>query len=411
MTIFVGPLGSRNFRLLAAAVTVRQLGNSVAIVAQPFAIFAIGGTVADVSYAAAALLLPTVLFLLAGGVVADRFPRHLVLLWSNSLQGASQTVAAVLVLTGVGHPWQLIVLAAVRGIGTGFNHPAEEGLLPQTVEPRHLSQANAILHLGMQSSQILGASTGGLLVGFLGPGWALAVDAGSFGLAALCRVGMRFPTGRPRAASTSTLRELREGWREFAGRQWLWVIVAQFSIVVAVDVARTSVLGPLVARDDLGGPRSWGFIVAAASVGAAMGAVLMLRWRPRRLLLVATLVVFGEAGPLFALAVPLSVPLLCAVTFLAGIGFTVFGVCWSTTMQQEIPPTLLSRAASYDALGSLALAPVGGAVAGPLATAVGTRPALLGGGVLVVLVTAAALLSPDVRRLERRTGQIPTQRL
>lgn len=342
--------------------------------AQPFAIFALGGNVAHVGFAATVTVLPTVLFLLFGGVIADRLPRHQVLACAHVAEGVTQAVAAVLVLTGAGHPWHLVALAAVRGTAGGFTVPAEQGLLPQTVDADQLSKANATVRLGRNTSQVIGSAVGGLLVGLLGPGWALLLDAATFGVAALCRAWMRIAPDVDRIPGTSLVHELREGWHEFVGRQWLWVVVLQSAIVVAVHLGGMNVVGPLVAKEDLGGATPWGFVLAALSLGMVIGALVMLRWQPRRMLLAATVSVFFEIPPLLGLAVPLSVPVLCVATFATGVSMGVFGVCWSTTMMQEIPSRLLSRVSAYDAFGSFAFAPIGGAVAGPVAVHVGVRP-------------------------------------
>jgi hypothetical protein len=128
----------------------------------------------------------------------------------------------------------------------------------------------------------------------------------------------------------------------------------------------------------------------------------MIRFRPARLLLAASLGVVPMAGLLFALAVPLAVPLVAVASFAAGACIEVFGVNWATAMQQEIPPGMLSRVSSYDALGSWALAPVGIVVAGPLAVTLGTSVVLVAGGVSVIVLTGAVLCVPEVRDLRRR---------
>jgi predicted MFS family arabinose efflux permease len=180
------------------------------------------------------------------------------------------------------------------------------------------------------------------------------------------------------------------------------VIVAQFAFVVAILAGTQSVLGPLVADAHLGGARSWGLILAAEGVGAVLGGFVMIRFRPRRMLLVASLTVPADSVFYLALAVPLPVPVIAATAFAAGAGLEVFSVNWATTMQQEIPPAMLSRLSSYDALGSFALAPVGTVVAGPLAGAYGTSAVLTAGAILVVLLTAAVLLVPEVRNMQRQ---------
>jgi hypothetical protein len=396
-----GPLASRNFRLLLACDAISVLGTAVAIVAVPFAVLAIGGSGADVGYVAAAATVPVVVFLLCGGVVADRLPRHKVMVTADALQALAQAGSAVLVLTGRATVWELMALAAVRGTGLGFYLPAAQGLVPQTVPAHQLSQANAMDRVGRNGALIGGCGLGGILVGWAGPGWGLLVDGASFAIAAALRIGMRFPA-LPPAPQTRILIQLREGWREFISRRWLWAIVLEFAAIVAISTAALNVLGPLVAHAHLGGAHSWGAILASESAGAVLGGLAMIRFRPQRMLLAASLSVPAFAIFLFALAVPLSVPLLAVTAFLMGGCLEVFSVNWATTMQQEIPPAALSRVSAYDALGSYALAPVGMLIAGPLATAVGTSTVLTISGIATLLLTAAVLCIPEVRGLQRR---------
>jgi predicted MFS family arabinose efflux permease len=296
--------------------------------------------------------------------------------------------------------WELLVLSMLRGTGLGFYFPAATGLLPQTVPADQRAPANAMERIGRNSAQIGGTALGGVLVGLAGPGWGLAIDAASFAAAALLRTGMRFPAGPP-AESAGLTRELHEGWREFASRRWLWSIVLQFAGVAAIGSAATSVLGPVVAHTTLGGARSWGFIMAAYGVGAVAGGAVMIRFRPARMLLAASVGVLVFPVLLFALAVPLAVPLIMAAAFVSGVSSELFSVNWVTTMQQEIPPAALSRVSAYDAVGSFALSPLGTAVAGPLIDAFGAAAVLAAGGALVIAFTVPVLLVPEVRQLRR----------
>ena len=393
---------SRNFRLLLACDVTNGIGSAVATVAIPFAVLAIGGTAPDVGWVATAALVPMIAFLLLGGVAGDRFARHKVMMAANATQGAAQAVAAILMLTGTARIWELLVLAAVRGMGLGFYYPASQGLLPQTVPENDRAQANALARTSRNGAGITGASLGGILVGLAGPGWGLAVDAISFAIATALRAGMRFPA-LPAAGSESTLHQLRVGWREFLARRWLWVIVLTFTLMTAVTSGTINVLGPVVADARLGGAQSWGLIVASYGAGAVLGGLVMMRYRPQRMLLVAMTAASVFAILLFALAVPLAVPLIMAAALLVGLSSEVFMVNWVTTMQQEIPHDMMSRLSSFDAFGSFALAPVGVAIAGPLATSFGTSSVLTVGGFVIVGLSLIVLLVPEIRQLRRRS--------
>nr|WP_239149459.1 MFS transporter [Streptomyces sp. SID12501] len=391
--------------MLTVSAVVTNLGSNGAMIAAAFAVLETGGDAGDVGLVAAARTLPLVLFLLVGGVIADRLPRHRVMVAANALNCLSQAAFAVLVLAGEPQLWQMMLLTALGGTGQAFFGPAAEGMLLSSVEGEQAARAFAVFRMAMQSAALGGAAVGGAMVAVLGPGWVLAVDAVAFAIAGALRSFLdvsHIPARRP---GGGMLADLREGWREFAGRSWLWVIVVQFAVANAVIGAAQSVYGPLVARDSLGGAGPWGLALAMFGAGTVAGAVLMMRWKPRRLLLAGTLCVFPLALPAAALAVPVPIAVLCAVMFVTGATEEVFGVSWMTALHQEIPEDKLSRVSAYDWFGSVAMLPLATALAGPAEHAFGRTPSLWGCAVLVVLVTAGALSVRDVRNLTRRTTE------
>ncbi|WP_329327902.1 MFS transporter [Streptomyces mirabilis] len=321
----------RNYTLLTAAAVVTNLGSQGALIASAFAVLEVGGDGGDVGLVAAARTLPLVLFLLIGGAVADRLPRHRVMVAANALNCVSQAVFAVLVLAGEARLWQMMLLSALGGTGQAFFSPAAEGMLMSSVSGEQASRAFAMFRMAMQGAGLGGAALGGAMVAVVGPGWVLAVDAVAFAVAGALRSFLDVSHIPPREPGGGLLSDLREGWREFVGRPWLWTIVAQFSVVVAVVGAADAVYGPLVARDSLGGPGPWGLALGAFGAGTVGGALLMTRWKPRRLLLAGTLCVFPLAAPAAALAVPVPVGPLCAVMFVSGAAIEVFGVSWMTS--------------------------------------------------------------------------------
>ncbi|MEV6730586.1 MULTISPECIES: MFS transporter [unclassified Streptomyces] len=392
----------RNYTLLTGAAVVTNLGSHGALIASAFAVLEAGGSGGDVGLVAAARTLPLVLFLLIGGALADRLPRHRVMVAANALNCVSQAAFAVLVLTGHPQLWQMMLLTALCGTGTAFFNPAAEGMLLSSVSGEHANRAFALFRMAMNGAGIGGAALGGAMIAAIGPGWVLAVDAAAFALAGALRAFLDVGHIPERAAGGGLLADLREGWVEFRTRPWLWSIVLQFSVVVAVVGAAEAVYGPLVARDQLGGAAPWGLALGFFGIGTIAGAVVMMVWKPRRLLLVGTLCVFPLALPSAGLAVPLPVWGLCAVMFVSGTAIEVFGVNWMTTMHQEIPEEKFSRVAAYDWFGSVSMLPLATAVAGPVESAFGRTSALWGCATLVVLGTAAVLFVPDVRRLTRK---------
>jgi MFS family permease len=397
------PLGEREFRLLFAGRATSLVGSAIAPVALAFAVLDLTGSKTDLGLILACREIPLILFLLVGGIWADRLPRNRVMVGANVVSALSQAVAATLLITGGAQIWHLAALASVNGAASAFFFPASAGVVPQTVPAPILQQANALLALAMNSAMIGGAAIAGFLVAAFGPGWAIAVDAGTYLLGATFVWLMQLPAIEP-DESPSFLSELGAGWREFRSRMWLWVIVLQFSFLLMVTVGAFSVLGPVVADEELGGPKAWGAILTAEAAGLVVGGLLGLRFQPRRMLVAATLGILFLPAPLVALGFPLSVPAIAAVAFVAGVGTEIFGLLWHTTVQQEIPAEMLSRVYSYDALGSLGLVPIGYAIAGPIADAVGVRATLWGAAAIGVAVTLAVLLVRDVRTLERRVA-------
>jgi hypothetical protein len=397
----LAPLREREFRLLFGARVTSFLGNAMAPVALAFAVLDLTGSKSDLGFVLAARQVPQLVFLLFGGVWADRLPRHHVMVVSNVLSGASQATLATLLLSGHARLWHLLALSVVNGTSTAFFFPATIGVVPQTVPARILQGANALLRLGMNASFITGSALGGLIVSATSPGVAIAVDAGSFFLGAALTTAMQLPAAL-RIEGSNMLAELRDGWQEFRSRSWLWAIVLQFGFVNAAENGSLGTLGPVVAKEKLGGAAVWGLILACESAGLILTGFVMLRWRPRRILRAATLGVLLMPAVQFAFAVPLSAPLICLTCFLAGAGIEIFGVLWDTAMQQEIPQEKLSRVSSYDALGSWMLMPLGYLVIPLVASAVGNRATFVGVGVVILASTLAALLVDDVRDLERR---------
>ncbi|RKE22853.1 MFS transporter [Streptomyces sp. TLI_171] len=409
MQIFDPAWAGRNYRIQTAATVVSGFGNAAAPIATAFAVLNAGQGwhETEVGYVTAARTVPLVVLLLVGGAVADRLPRHLVMVGANVFNAGSQAVLAALVL--IGHPslWALLLLSAAGGAGQAFYAPAAEGVILGTVPAEHAAKAFSVFKMAMNGSQIAGAALGGVLVAAVGPGWVLVVDAGCFAAAAALRVGLDDVSADRGPARPGLVHELRVGWQEFRSRQWLWSIVVQFSLINACVLAVEAVYGPTIAKERMGGAGSWGVAMAAMSAGMVLSGFLMARWQPRRMLLVGNGGVFLFGMPALALALGLPLVPVVAAMFLSGVGITVFVVGWMVTLQQEIPEELLSRVSAYDSFGSFALMPAGTALAGPVAKALGITGALWACSAVCLALAAAVLLVPEVRRLERALPQAP----
>ncbi|MEV4342943.1 MFS transporter [Actinoplanes sp. NPDC049596] len=391
-----------SFRLLVAGRTVSMLGNAIAPIALAFAVLDLTGSAGDLGLVVGARSLTNVVFLLAGGVIADRLPRNLVMVASSSVAAVTQAAVAATILTGSATVPLLMGLSALNGLASALAWPAVSALLPQTVPEGARKQANAVNRLSANAAVIVGAPVGGLLVATVGPGWGLALDAATFAVSGLCFALIKVPGVRDTAApKPGMLAGLREGWSEFRSRTWLWAVVIGFMFLNAASAAGMGVLGPVVADASVG-RRSWGLVLAAQTAGMIAGAVIAMRLRIRRLLFFGVVAMTGPALLPAAMAVTPTLGVLMACAFVAGVAVEQFGIAWETTMQEYVPADRLARVYSYDMLGSVIAIPIGQVVAGPAAHALGVEPTLLIATSIILLAVAGMTLSRDVRRLEHR---------
>ncbi|MFI6738764.1 MFS transporter [Nonomuraea sp. NPDC050451] len=396
----LGLLRDRRFALLLSARTLSVLGSAFAPVALAFGVLGLpGATAATLSVVLTAESVPMIVFILFGGVLADRLPRKWVMMAGESLMAVGYFALGAMLLAGWTPLPALSAAAAVTGVGIAIMFPALTGIIPEVVPPDRLQAGNALLGLGQNASRVAGAVLGGGTVVLFGGGWALVVSGAMFAVAGALLALLRMEPVANRRERHSVLADLRDGWREFSSRQWIWVVVAQFSLMVMAIQAGHGVLGPLIAKETLGGPAAWSAFLAGEAVGTIVGVLLAMRLRPRRPILVAVLLCLPPALPYVLLGLDAPLWAIVAGAFVLGVCFDVFGVLWQTTMQREVPAESLSRVSSYDMLGSMMFGPIGLLLAGQAADLFGTEETLLACAVIIVLSTLAALLAPGVRNL------------
>jgi len=389
-----------SFRYLFFGRLFTVLGNGIAPIALAFAVLDMGGSASDLGIVVASRSLCNVLFLLVGGVVADRYSRSRVLVVSALIAAVSQAFVAWSVLDGSATVISLTLLGALNGAAAGIALPASSALVPQVVPVKHLRQANALIQLGVYGGTVMGASLGGVITSAVGPGWGLAIDALGFAVSAPLYFFIRVSSNNAGTTQGNILRDIKEGWAEFAGRSWIWSIVLQFAIINVAFNGIVEVYGPMIADASFGRAR-WGIILAAHSVGLIAGSFLAMKWHPRRDLLIGAMLAGLCALPIFLLSQNASAIWLATGFFLAGMSLGLFGVIWAHSLQTHIPPDKLARVYAYDAMGSFISIPFGQLVAGPLATHFGMSAVLLMSAVAVVVVTAGVGLVPAIRQPEK----------
>lgn len=394
-------LGESNFRYYWLSRLIDSAGTTMAGIALAFAVLEVSRSATALGTVLAAYSIPMVVFLLAGGVLADRFGRTLVIQATNVGSGVSALAMAALVITGTAEVWQLAALAALSGTATAAGMPAMAGVLPQLVPRDQLKQANLVLAVPENALMVIGPAVGGILVVTLGPGWALAVDGLTYLLATLVLARVRLPPPAASSGRSGMVADLREGWTYFRRTRWLCVVVAAFAALNAISSGAFNTLGPVLATQTEIGEDGWGLIRSAQAVGFLVCSIVLIRLALPRPLFWGMLAIALGGLPMIVLGLEAALIAGMLAAFVAGLGTMVFSLGWDLAMQEHVPDDMLSRAYSYDMLGSMAAIPVGQLLFGPLGLVFGIQRVMLIAGIAYLAIALATLLSPAVRTLER----------
>ena len=441
-------LRDRDFAHFFAGYATSLLGTSMSALAVSFAVLDGGGTASDLGLVLAAGIVPQVLFMLGGGVLADRVGRRPVMLGADAARCAAQAALAGAVLAG--HPalWVFILLAMARGTGDAVFTPALSGLTVELAPPDDLVNANALLSAARSAAVVAGPSLAGVLVALAGPGTVIAIDAGSYAVSVLALASLRLPAARhgrvrpsagpatagPAAADPgrtgpgpagpaavqrpaarlavvrSGLDDLREGWAEFRGRAWLVITTVQFTLFNLLTWGPFLLLGPVLCRDYLGGAGAWGAVMACYGAGSVLGSLLALGRRPHRPMAAATAATFGYGLPCALLALHAPVAGVAAGALAAGTGSALAGTFSAAAEQQQLPAGVLARVTAFQGVTAFAFGPLAFAAAGPVAAVLGARTVLGFGAVWSTLSCAVVLALPAVRAVTvpppARTGGV-----
>ncbi|WP_353945998.1 MFS transporter [Streptomyces sp. HUAS MG91] len=393
---------SRDFGLFFTARAVAKLGDTMLPVALAAGLLQYGYGAGAVGLAMAASVACFAGLVIFGGVIADRFDTRLLMIGADATRLVTQSLAAVMFFTGHVVLWEICVIGAVNGTASALFQPGVASTVPRLADD--VQAANGAIRVAESGSQLAGPAVAGMLVAFVSPGLVFAAHAGTYALSALCLLLLRLPPAPPDdspAPTATTFRtELVEGWREFRSRTWLWGVIAVWCVLM---IGAFGPAVPLVATQitQEHGPRAYGLVNSALGAGTVIGGLVALRLRPRRMLRAGSLALFSFALFPAVVGAGLSVPGMMAGCVVAGAGMSFWGVMWATSVQTQVPRDVLNRIHAYDVAGSLAMQPVGQALAGPAAAAFGTHHVLLTGGAVTLGCAAVLLLIPAVRGLVR----------
>lgn len=404
-------LGHREFRLFIGARTVSQLGNYASITVIAFAVLSTGAGAGGVGLVLGAESLAMTVLLLLGGVLGDRVPQRLLLVSADLSRFVTQGLTAALLLAGVAQLWELMILQFLSGAASGIVVPSIYAISQETAPARLRKDNNAMQSLVAAVSTVVGPGLGALLTAVSSPGGALAADAFSFLVSAVLLSRLRVGSQRGEAAENA-FANVRQGWHEFRRRRWLWSVTVLSGVSVLVVYAPIMALGPVVARQWLGGISAWAAILAAMGIGGIVAGVAAAWMHPAKPL---TWVVWGSilwlpVLPLLAFHAP--VWSIAAAAALFGFDNTLFWTFWGTTVQQRVPKDVLARVNSFDSLGIYGPSPVAYFLIGPVVALLRVSGTLLAGGVILTAAVVVVGLVPEVRTFtdldrESSTRQAP----
>jgi hypothetical protein len=370
------------------------------------------GTVA-VTYAFAALLvtesgwaMPAVLLglwisrmllLSTGGRAADRRNRASIMMWSDVVRLGAQVFTAVCFVTGDPQLWQLVLSAAVFGAATAFFVPASKAIVPQMVPAERLQKVNSRLGVVRNAGMITGPAIAAGLYSAGGIPLALGFDVFTFAVsvAFLASVVGRIPRPKPAPAEVADDEDkvsLLGAFGVLARYPVIAWIVAVWCLS-QIGVASVNILGPLIARDELGGIARWSVLATVTAVGGLAGSAVASWLRPARPALF-TLVLLSSAIPIQLVAMA-HWPTLWALALLfawTSVALAICGVLFDTYLQTTVPEAMLGRVSAADNGLTSAMIPLGLAISLPLATLVGRAAYLTGTAVLMAALAVVALV-------------------
>ncbi|MER8042121.1 MFS transporter [Streptomyces sp. NPDC094032] len=392
-------LWNRNFRLFFVARAVAVFGEGMVPVAFAAGLIGAGHSGSTVGYALGLWTASFAVFVLFGGVLADRFTARRMMILADLLRLPGAVLLGVTFALGSPPLWAVYALSAVSGIGAALFQPGVASTIPRIAPD--VQRANAVLRVVEALMTMAGPAAAGLLVALWNAGAAFAVNGAAFAVSAVCFTLMRIaPVPSDGIQRGSMLSELALGWREFRARSWLWGVISIWT-VYGLTVAGPMV--PLTASlvTEQHGSATYGVLMAVNGAGSAVGGLLALRLRPVRPLAAGAVALLGLPVNLLLLGIDAAVPLLYAGQFIGGAAFAFWLVMWSTAVQTHVPQDALNRMHAYDVAGSLLMMGVGRTLSGPVAMVVGTEEVLLAGAGIAVLVVTALLVVRPIRTLPR----------
>jgi len=390
-----------NYRLWFFGQMVSLFGTWMQSTAQGYLIYQLTTSPVYLGYVAFASGVPSWLFMLYGGVVADRVPRRTLLVITQTAMMILAFILGALAFLHLVQPWHIIVLAFALGVANAFDAPARQSFVLEMVEREHLINAIALNGMMFNAAVAVGPAVGGLTYALFGPAWCFTLNGLSFIAVIIALLLMRLKPFVPPPRRNSALADLRDGLRYTVGHSMIRALILVVMIVNLFGVLYATLI-PAWAVDVLHGDATTnGLLQSARGVGAVLAALVVAslgRSRFKGRLLTLGMFVFPIVLCLFALARSLSLSLLTMVA-VGAAQILIFNVA-NSLVQTLARDEMRGRVMGLYSLVFFGLTPFGGLMAGAAAEQFG-EPATVIAGALVSLSTAVAawLFLPRLRTL------------
>lgn len=396
--------GYRNF-FISGLIFV--LGASAFPIALAVTVLDNGGDASALGLILASRVLAGTLFMLIGGVWADRLPRKWIMIGADSFR--AMICLVLLVVSANDMPlWAIGLLVFLMGLGDSFGAPAGSAIVPSLLPDHLLPAGNVAKGLVAKIGTIVGPGLGGLSIAFLGADWTFALIGGFFLIATSMILTINEPPRQEILEDKPTfLFELKEGFKLVWEIKWIAASIAMASFQLMVIVAAETVLLPIVSRREFGTDSVFALSAAAFSLGGMISAIVAIKLRPKRPGFVAIwLWALFAIAPL-VLAFPINEYIVIGGYFIAGLSIGGWEAYWVTAVQREVPQDMQGRVFSIDMVGSGGLMPLGMALVGPVIALVGEKPFLISAIVFHVLICYLVLLVPGVAEMRDPRRNLP----
>ncbi|WP_432076092.1 MFS transporter [Streptomyces wuyuanensis] len=410
----------RNYRLFFTGAIVSNTGTWMARITQDWLVLSLTGSSAAVGITTALQFLPMLLFGLYGGVVADRYPKRRLLLFSQGALGLCGLALAVLTLSGEIRVWHVYLVAFLLGMVTVVDNPTRQSFVSEMVGPGQLRNAVSLNSANFQSARLVGPAVAGVLITAVGSGWAFLLNGLSF-LAPIAGLLLMRPAELHRTERVPRGKgQLREGLKYVAGRpELIWPIV----LVGFIGTFAFNFPIWLTAFADKvfhAGAGTYGLFNTLMAAGSLAGALLSARRGSSRLrMLLGAAALFGvleiaaALSPSFWVFAMLLVPI-------GMVGLTV-NVTANSSVQMATDPVMRGRVMSLYMMVFVGGTPLGAPIVGWLTDTYGVRVGMAAGGAVAVIAAATIglilvraggmRLKVDLRPGHRHVRMVPREPL